>query len=312
MQIVLFRVTPWAYQVASPNLVGNGLTYEWVHFETSGTPLDTSQSKFRVIHHVGGATPAFGMYIYGVQIEEKAHASKFVDGTRSHTNGWRDLSGEDHHANMDLDKITYSATNVPGTNVNNFDLSGSTSNYSGHYIDESLYSANAMTISAWINMDVVPASQPQSYPCILSKRHSASTTERSYFFAFVKSSSYLYFEIKGTDHTYYTHSSTKTDWAANTWYYVSASYNAVTGFSKLYIDGQPHTGTVSPAQPWTTATNPLSEIPATPNVSAYVGRTSQGTYMFDGQIDVVKFYDRALSAVEVLQNFNASKGRYGL
>ena len=32
----------------------------------------------------------------------------------------------------------------------------------------------------------------------------------------------------------------------------------------------------------------------------------------DGLISDVKLYNRALSAVEVLQNFNASKGRYGL
>ena len=33
---------------------------------------------------------------------------------------------------------------------------------------------------------------------------------------------------------------------------------------------------------------------------------------WDGDIDIVKIYNRALTATEILQNFNAHKSRYGL
>lgn len=37
-----------------------------------------------------------------------------------------------------------------------------------------------------------------------------------------------------------------------------------------------------------------------------------GTVNFNGRIGVVRYYNRTLSASEILQNFNATKGRYGL
>jgi hypothetical protein len=37
-----------------------------------------------------------------------------------------------------------------------------------------------------------------------------------------------------------------------------------------------------------------------------------GAYFAQGQIPVVKIYNRTLSASEVTQNFNAYRGRYGL
>jgi hypothetical protein len=37
-----------------------------------------------------------------------------------------------------------------------------------------------------------------------------------------------------------------------------------------------------------------------------------GSYAYQGKIDAVSFYNRALSASEVLQNFNALRGRYGI
>jgi hypothetical protein len=37
-----------------------------------------------------------------------------------------------------------------------------------------------------------------------------------------------------------------------------------------------------------------------------------GSEYFNGTISDVKFYNRALSATEVQQNFNALRGRYGI
>ena len=37
-----------------------------------------------------------------------------------------------------------------------------------------------------------------------------------------------------------------------------------------------------------------------------------GGYQWSGNIDAVSFYNRALSASEVTQNFNATRGRYGV
>ena len=278
-------------------------TTEWQKkshvFTTFSTTQDYQINSYNYVH---GMT----VYISGIQIEEKSHATKFVNGTRSTTDGWQDLSGNGFHANLDADKITYSATNIPGTDRNNFSFSGTS--YSGAFVGDSTgvgpYSADAMTIDAWVNLAVVPASQATSYPCIFSKRD--VDTQRSYFFAFVKSSSVLYWEIKNSNGTYFIHSSTKTDWVADRWYHVAVTYHAQSGLSTMYIDGVEEAGSKSPSQPWT-----LNPIPST-TASTYVGRTHGGSYSFNGEIDIVKFYNRVLISTEVSQNFNAQKSRYGL
>ena len=40
--------------------------------------------------------------------------------------------------------------------------------------------------------------------------------------------------------------------------------------------------------------------------------TSSGTFYYQGNIYVFMIYNRALSADEILQNYNAFKGRFGL
>ena len=45
----------------------------------------------------------------------------------------------------------------------------------------------------------------------------------------------------------------------------------------------------------------------------YVGSDPQdGTRYYDGRISMVQIYNRALTASEILRNYNANKGRYGL
>ena len=43
-----------------------------------------------------------------------------------------------------------------------------------------------------------------------------------------------------------------------------------------------------------------------------VPNNAQGSYQLEGKISLVQVYDKVLTASEVLQNYNATKGRYGL
>jgi len=49
----------------------------------------------------------------------------------------------------------------------------------------------------------------------------------------------------------------------------------------------------------------------TPSTAAFLGSGS-GTFFYSGKISHFSIYDRELSAGEILQNFNALKGRFGL
>jgi hypothetical protein len=48
------------------------------------------------------------------------------------------------------------------------------------------------------------------------------------------------------------------------------------------------------------------------NIDYRIGATYTGGENFQGNISDFKFYNRVLTAQEILQNFNATKGRYGL
>jgi hypothetical protein len=73
----------------------------------------------------------------------------------------------------------------------------------------------------------------------------------------------------------------------------------------LYINGSPAVVTESDSE---SITNPIS------NASNYNigGRNNQAGQVFPGNIANVAHYNRALSASEILQNYNAQKSRFGL
>ena len=86
------------------------------------------------------------------------------------------------------------------------------------------------------------------------------------------------------------------------WYQVVATYTS--GSRKLYING---TLVNSDAQTGTITTNANGM-----SIGAYGGFNGSRGYYYNGNIASVKIYNRALSATEIQQNFNATRGRYGL
>ena len=85
----------------------------------------------------------------------------------------------------------------------------------------------------------------------------------------------------------------------NIWHYVVATWTS--SQLTIYIDGALDK-TQSYNFAFTTATNPL-----------YIGRQNNtGEGYFRGNISQVQIYNRALSAQEVLQNYNATKSRFNL
>jgi hypothetical protein len=209
----------------------------------------------------------------------------YADGT------WYDISGG----------TAYNGTKVNSPSfldegVKYYDFNGT-----NEYFDcGDVYAADQMTLCAWVKLNVVPASQVSNYPQLFGKRD--ADTQRSYFFAFQKGSSKLYWEIKDAAGVYYIQYSTKTDWAADTWYYCVVTYTSDTGIAKMYIDGVEDAGTFSPSQPWS-----LDPIPDTSSTC----RIGGGTYYLNGGMANAMFYDVTLSADQVTQNYNYFKHRFG-
>jgi len=115
---------------------------------------------------------------------------------------------------------------------------------------------------------------------------------------------YMVVETSGLFKTFYTLASS---WAfingpslsINTWYNLTYTYNG--SLSTVYVNGvasAPVSGVGELKSTYTT--NPF-----------YLGRILS-TVNFTGRLSNVTIYNRALTAQEVLQNYNATKGRYGL
>ena len=91
----------------------------------------------------------------------------------------------------------------------------------------------------------------------------------------------------------------------NTWYNVTALYNSSNEKIEIYINGQLKSST--------TRTGQTSGVLQTNTRNLSIGSTpADGTRYIQGRISSAKIYNRALTAQEIKQNYNATKKRYGL
>jgi hypothetical protein len=86
----------------------------------------------------------------------------------------------------------------------------------------------------------------------------------------------------------------------NAWHHMIATRIRSTGNITLYID----------AQQVATGTGGVQSLTSPTNMR--IGAIQVNNNFFSGSIANVQVYNRALSAAEVLQNYNAQKSRYGL
>ena len=84
----------------------------------------------------------------------------------------------------------------------------------------------------------------------------------------------------------------------NQWWCGAVTFNTTTGWV-LYLNGE---------QVDTDANTTTFSSGNTVRIGAY----GDASNLFDGDIPVAIIYDRVLSASEVLQNYNATKSRFGL
>lgn len=154
----------------------------------------------------------------------------------------------------------------------------------------SIAPTSAMTVEAWVK----PASTPGSstnYQLVTKGSYGAMTGYRFYSAGYGAAGS-LQFEVgDGSQRLTVSSGSTKLNNFSH-WYHVVATYGS--GTAKVYIDGN-QVGSASLS---------LSSIASTGGILS-IGSGSGGGEYFDGSIDEVKIYNRALSADEVANNYAA-------
>jgi hypothetical protein len=254
-------------------------TTEWQTYTSTKTHTGTG-NHLLYFRRNGGAGD---IYIRNVQIELKSHATPFVKGTRSATQGLLDLTG---NSTIDLTNASFDS-NAQMT----FD---GTSDYASIGYSTAINTPNGATYEIML--------YPQGAGEFLSRGKSDSGTDPDNPRFYLSSNGYLYFDwsITGADTYVDTPASTAT---FNQW-------NHVVGVAqpgdqlRIYVNG------VEASYNNVVRTIP-SPIPNTED-PIIIGGVSWIPRYFDGKIAMVKLYNRALTASEIKSNYNAIKGRFNI
>jgi hypothetical protein len=224
-------------------------------------------------------------YIDNIQLEYKGHETPFIDGTRSSTQGLLDLTG---NSTIDL-------TNVSFDSDAQMTFDG-TSDYGT--IPHNTVMRDTETLSIESVFQVY--SQFGYYGGIIGKGTSDANEE--YFLGIYPSGNKIYFDVGQGSGPYVNATQTIN---SNQYYHVVAIHqrNGGTSVCSIYVNGEFVSNTTSGA------TNSVNTNTTDITVGA---RWSDGSYSLNGDIPLLKMYNRILTASEIKSNFNAIKGRFNI
>ena len=221
-----------------------------------------------------------GIYLCGMQIETGSVMKSFVIGTRSNTQALLDLTGSN---TITTNSLTYASD---GT----FSFNGS-SDYVSIPFNSSLFTFNnQQTICIWLKPLENDATRRNPYNQAYGGGGTI-THEPSGSFNY-------YYGTAGSDTTPYTGFTSSFTVVQNETAYIVI--RRTTDVVEWYKNGVFSNSQVNPYG--------ASVVTGTSNI--LIGSGYAGSYQ--GYIYNVQVFNRALSATEISQNFNALRGRYGL
>lgn len=228
--------------------------------------------------------------------------------TYSGSGQWLDSSGNSFNATMGADlsntsvslrKTSPTFSNSSGGVLSFNETTSATTNYA-QIANPGAF--ETFTVSTWVKFSSIPTSTATA-ACIICQSRPVSTSAINYALHFYGS------KIVGR---YYTGSSwsdasyTQTGLTpvVNTWYNIAfTTYKSGSNYMhQMYVNGVAQGaavigGTTSPAN--TVSTNPIN-----------IGRQSNDDVFINGSIGGILIYNRALSATEIIQNYNAQGFRF--
>ena len=235
---------------------------QWVRVSITATTQATNVTSAYISCYLN--TAGDKIYFTAPQFEQKGHATPFVNGTRSATQGLLDLT---NNTTINLSNVSFDS--------NAQMVFDGTDDYTSLGNPTALRDLTSGTIETVYYRDASSG----TYQMVFTD--GVSDLEITY------SGNTLQFYI-GNSGLSYTHAVT------DQWFNVVGTWGS--GFKKLYING------VEVASGTNTGTD-------TGNRDRYVGGRG-ANFPFNGEIPIAKIYNKALTASEVLQNYNATKGRF--
>lgn len=258
------------------------LTSDWVRytFENQSTAFALNQPYFNPL--TAGAT----YDIRNIQIESKSYATPFVVGTRGTTvatgGGWADISGNSNHGEL---------TNGPiynGSNGGSIVFDGVNDLVSINNAT-SLQITGDITIIYWMYVTAAVSGQGT-----ITK--GPSDSDYDYMVYLTSNSTNLSFYKKNSSGT----GEAGAGWSGtfiNRWVHVAFTLNStiVTGYENGEFK----------------ATNTFTNAGIRSGTNSLLIARGWSS-SFPGRLTGIQIYNRALSAQEVLQNFNATRSRFGV
>jgi hypothetical protein len=117
---------------------------------------------------------------------------------------------------------------------------------------------------------------------------------------------WIYSNTTNDNNSFYSHTVLNTGFNANNWYCIGITYNSSSNTSTTYYNG------LSTAFSRTSNGTPTGFVGTMNNVILGKGFFLDATRLYAGRIASTIMYNRELTATEVLQNYNATKTRFGL
>ena len=266
------------YQTGNTISIGNNWYLSTYTFKFSSNPTGRCVLTFGI--ETGSNQSYLGetFDIYEAQFELKDHATPFVNGTRLQNTISYSLAG-DNFATIYND-LQYVIDDISG----GYFLSDG--------IDSALHSSDApnldlniFTLEGWVWWN-----QHKNYGSLLVKGPGGSGGVFNYCFFFYQNSIVFGFG-NGTS---FNNVSISTP-TINEWHHITGTFDGTA--LKFYLDG-----TLQASLDW-------AQSPYQNNNDLQI---IQASYPIDGRVAAARIYNKALTAEEVTQNFNAQRNRFGI
>ena len=264
------------------NWLGSGsMSFEWQTFSGSFT-ANANSSKIAIGPRGADSSGLTDIvYIRNLQVEQKPHATPFVNGTRSATQGLLDRTGSS--------TINISNASFDSNAQMTFD---GTDDYLAVPHDSS------QSFTGDFSIEAVIKGESNTANCIIQKGSGNDYYQEYWLLQDMRSSQGRFTLVMGkSGNSSANYLNTSNALSQNIYYHVVATVSGST--SKIFINGvEAESGSIS------------NRIQSTSDLR--IGWRVDGFAATNGGIPIVKLYNKALTEAEVFQNYNATKGRFGL
>jgi hypothetical protein len=202
---------------------------------------------------------------------------------------WTDVSGNGNNGTL-TNSPTFSAANLGSIVFNGVNQ------YVSIPSAASIKNSTNLSLEAW----VLIASNVAYYAGIIGK--GTTDDDEEYTLAVNPTNSKVYMDVGNVIGPY---TNISYSFSLNTWYHIVGTHQRIAGSSTLniYINGILLSGVTS---------NPTIAVNSNSTNVSIGSRFIDGTSAWNGRISTVRIYPRSLTATEVLQNYNATKTRFGI